>query len=120
MVKVGSHRKVGDKENHDKRYYISSLICSAEHIATTTQSHWSIENQLHWVLDVSFGEDRSKIRDGHAPHNIALVRHAIINAINLTRQDKPKRNPYETNSKRSYYCFQIGGKAKIHKIYASN
>lgn len=48
------------------------------------RSHWGIENQLHWVLDVAFQEDDSRIRKDHAPENLALIRHV---AVNLLRQD---------------------------------
>ena len=48
------------------------------------RSHWGIENQLHWVLDVAFNEDDSRIRKDHAPENMALIRHI---ALNLLRQD---------------------------------
>ena len=50
--------------------------------------HWGIENQLHWVLDMSFGEDQSRIRNDNAPTNVAIIRHA---ALNMMRQAQKKR-----------------------------
>ena len=50
--------------------------------------HWGIENQLHWVLDMSFGEDQSRIRKGNAPSNVGIIRHA---ALNMIRRSKKKR-----------------------------
>lgn len=74
-----------------RRYYISSLAPAeaeenlAKRIAVAARSHWSIENRVHWVLDVSFGEDRSRIRKRHGPENVSVLRRI---AMNLVRQDK--------------------------------
>jgi predicted transposase YbfD/YdcC len=67
-----------------RRFYISSLLADAERIAQAVRSHWSIENRLHWVLDVSFREDASRIRKGDGPENVAVLRRI---ALNLVRQD---------------------------------
>jgi hypothetical protein len=49
------------------------------------RSHWGIENSLHWVLDVIFGEDRSRLRTGNGANNMAVVRHFAINAVRLAK-----------------------------------
>jgi predicted transposase YbfD/YdcC len=67
-----------------RRFYISSLSADAERMAQAVRSHWSIENRLHWVLDVSFREDASRIRKGSGPENVAVLRRI---ALNLVRQD---------------------------------
>jgi predicted transposase YbfD/YdcC len=68
----------------DYRFYISSLVRSATAFVTMIRQHWDIENKLHWSLDVTFNEDRCRIRKDHAPENIAAVRHI---ALNLLRQE---------------------------------
>jgi len=68
----------------DYRIYISSLIRSATAFVTMIRQHWDIENKLHWSLDVTFNEDRCRIRKEHAPENVAAVRHI---ALNLLRQE---------------------------------
>jgi len=68
----------------DYRFYISSLGRSADAFVTMIRQHWDIENQLHWSLDVTFNEDCCRIRKGHAPENVAAVRHI---ALNLLRQE---------------------------------
>lgn len=68
----------------DYRFYISSLGRSADAFVTMIRQHWDIENKLHWSLDVTFNEDRCRIRKEHAPENVAAVRHI---ALNLLRQE---------------------------------
>ncbi|MGS2724948.1 ISAs1 family transposase [Porticoccus sp. GXU_MW_L64] len=88
IVQLESERHVGDKCSREKRYYVGSCQDSAQELLKAIRSHWSVENNLHWVLDMSFGEDQSRIRKGNAPNNIAVIRHAVLNAINTV---KPKR-----------------------------
>jgi predicted transposase YbfD/YdcC len=62
----------------------------AAHLAHTIRSHWGIENRLHWVLDVVFHEDASTIRPGHAPENLASIRHLALNLIRQERSSNGK------------------------------
>lgn len=80
-----------------KRYYISSLPADAERIAVAVRSHWGIENRVHWVLDVSFSEDESRIRKGHSPENVGVLRRI---ALNLVRQDE-RRGSLKQKRKRA-------------------
>jgi len=77
-------RITDDKETTKIRFYISSLEANAKKILNSTRQHWSIENGLHWVLDIVFNEDRSRVRKDHAPANLAVLRHM---AVNLLKQE---------------------------------
>ena len=79
------------------RYYITSKDLDAAQLASAVRSHWAIENSLHWVLDVAFKEDLSRLRVGHGATNMAIVRHF---ALNLVRQIKDKRS-IKTRRKRA-------------------
>ena len=68
----------------DYRIYISSVVRSATAFVTMIRQHWDIENKLHWSLDVTFNEDRCRIRTDHAPANMVSLRHV---ALNLLRQE---------------------------------
>jgi predicted transposase YbfD/YdcC len=63
-------------------FSLSSLPPDAQHLSKAIRQHWSIENQLHWLLDVTFGEDSCRIRKGNAPENMALLKRWSINLLN--------------------------------------
>jgi predicted transposase YbfD/YdcC len=88
IIKVASRTELADRCRFETRYYVSSRRLSAGQAAEAVRSHWAIENSLHWVLDVTFGDDRSRLRTGHGAKNMAVVRHF---AINLVRAAKDKR-----------------------------
>lgn len=73
----------------ERRYYISSAKLDPQRLAQAVRGHWGIENGLHWVLDVIFKEDQSRLRRGHGACNMAVVRHF---ALNLVRLGKGKRS----------------------------
>ena len=72
LVRVESERHCGDRVSTEVRGFISSLPPKAQPQLRTVRKHWSIENAHHWVLDVAFGEDGSRIRTGHAAHNMVI------------------------------------------------
>jgi predicted transposase YbfD/YdcC len=86
---VESRIERGDKIETERRSYISSRVLSAPDFAAGVRSHWGIENKVHWNLDVTFNEDRSRLRIGHGAKNMAVVRHF---ALNLLRQVDNKRS----------------------------
>jgi predicted transposase YbfD/YdcC len=71
------------------RFYISSLEVRADFFAKAVRSHWGIENSLHWVLDMAFREDESRIRMGNAAENFSMIRRL---ALNLIKQEKSIKN----------------------------
>ena len=72
------------------RYTISSREMSAEDLALSARAHWGIENRLHWVLDVTFGEDASQIREDHGPQNFSLLKKIVLNMLRLDTTGKAK------------------------------
>jgi predicted transposase YbfD/YdcC len=78
---VQTERRRADATTAGTRYYLLSRPLSARTLGEAARSHWGIENQVHWVLDVSFGEDRSRIRRGVAAENAAILRRIALNVI---------------------------------------
>jgi predicted transposase YbfD/YdcC len=84
VVRIDSQRRLNNQHSHQTRYYISSLAGEPNRFNTVVRTHWTIENQLHWVLDVAFREDDSRVHRGHAAENLAVLRHM---ALNLLKQE---------------------------------
>lgn len=74
----------------ERRYYLSSLSVDVRRFARAVRSHWSIENQLHWVMDVNFKEDQSRARSGYASENLATLRRWALNLIKADQQKKKR------------------------------
>jgi len=85
---VVSERRIGDESTCQTRYFITSLGCDAEKILNAVRSHWKVENSLHWVLDIAFREDESRIRKGYAAENMAVVRQLALNLLKQERTSK--------------------------------
>lgn len=77
---VETERWRDGRASREQRYYITSLE-DVESFRQAVRSHWRIENELHWRLDVTFREDASRIRRGNAPHNLGVIRHVAVNLL---------------------------------------
>ena len=85
IAMVTAERRIEEKIERESRYFITSLECDAEKVLHAVRTHWHIENSLHWVLDVAFREDESRIRNKHSAENMVVLRHI---ALNLLKQEK--------------------------------
>jgi predicted transposase YbfD/YdcC len=85
---VESTREMGGRISVERRYYLSSLKLDAQTFARAVRGHWGVENKVHWVMDVCFGEDQSRARTGHAAANLAALRRL---ALNLLKKEKTKK-----------------------------
>ena len=89
VVMVKRERRLWNKITTEVCFYITSLGADATLLAQAIRAHWGIENSLHWVLDVTFREDQSRIRNGHGPENIGLLRRL---ALNLLKREPSKQS----------------------------
>jgi predicted transposase YbfD/YdcC len=97
VVKIQSERRLPSKTEQQSRYFITSLPPDAKRILAAVRAHWQIENGLHWVLDIAFREDDSRVRKDHGPRNFAVLRQI---ALNLLKQER---------------SLKVGVKAKRHR-----
>jgi predicted transposase YbfD/YdcC len=100
---VDSLRQVGNNEfSFERRYYISSRDLTAEQLAVSVRSDWGVENRLHWVLDVSFGEDASTVRNDNAPQNLSLLKKIVLNLIRLDAANETKTSLRRTRKRAAW------------------
>ena len=93
LVLVESERTRKGITSRERRVYISSLDAQAHRMADCVRGHWHIENRLHWVLDVTFGEDASRVRTGTAPEVMAALRSSTLALIRRTGQKPTAARP---------------------------
>ncbi len=116
-------RHLWNKVTHEVHFYLSSLPADAQNLGNAIRTHWGIENQVHWTLDVTLrcphsgindpaevssaweraprdNEDHCRIRSGNAPRNLALLRRMALNALN--QEKSLKRSRSTKNETRSY------------------
>jgi predicted transposase YbfD/YdcC len=106
---VVSERRLDGSATREERYYLLSDALSAVAFGAAVRSHWGIENQVHWVLDMTFGEDRSRIRTGYAAENFAVLRHLALNLLQrhpTTSKASIKTRRFKAATNESY-LFQI-------------
>ena len=85
---VESTREVQGEATTERRYFLASLPLGVKRFAKAVREHWGVENEVHWQLDVSFNEDQSRARTGHAAENLALLRRL---ALNLLKRETTKK-----------------------------
>ncbi len=86
------------RQTTTRRYYLTSVEPREfvpQRLLKQVRGHWGVENQLHWCLDVSFGDDASRVRKDHGPRNLAVIRRQ---ALNLLRRNPPQRGKYGSPS----------------------
>jgi predicted transposase YbfD/YdcC len=93
IVKVVGTRRIGRDETSETRYYITNLENNASRLLQAVRRHWGIENSCHWVLDIAFREDESRIRQGHSAQNFATLRHI---AMTLLKRDTSTKGGIRT------------------------
>jgi predicted transposase YbfD/YdcC len=106
IARVEGERHLGDRVSTEVRYYITSFGQDVGRLAEAVRGHWGIENSLHWVLDVTFQEDDSRLRSGYGAENFAVIRHIALNLL--------KREPSKGSLKRKRY------KAALSNEFRSN
>lgn len=88
LVMVQAERRIGLKVSRETRYFIASLESNPRLALRAVRQRWGIENELHWVLDIAFREDESRVRKDHAPENLAVLRHMAFNLLKQERRAK--------------------------------
>ncbi len=84
VSRIRAQRLMGEESSCEDRYHIAS-ITGAKRVLWAVRSHWGIENELHWTLDIAFDEDRCRVRKDNGPENFAILRHI---ALNLLKHEK--------------------------------
>lgn len=84
IARVEAHVEAGGKITVARRYYLCSATLDPQTFARAVRAHWGVENRLHWVLDVVFHDDLARLRTGHGPENMAVVKHMAMNLLNKT------------------------------------
>jgi predicted transposase YbfD/YdcC len=88
IIEIQSIREIDGNAIHEKRYYISSLSLDVEKAANAITSHWAVESCLHWVLDVTFREDKLRIRIGNGADVMSTIRRITLNLLKKNKTSK--------------------------------
>ena len=99
---VEATRIIGEKESKERRYFIQSIPADAKRFGHAVRNHWAVENNVHWVMDVTFNEDRALQCLGNAAENMSLIRRLALNVL--------KRNPLKKPIKRKRYVAMMNTK----------
>jgi predicted transposase YbfD/YdcC len=105
--KVVRVRQTAEKTTTETAYYLLSGVLSPERFNEVARQHWSIENSLHWRLDVVMNEDQDRTRMGHGPHNLAVLRHMAINAMQKEGSKGSLRGKFKRAGWDDDYLFRL-------------
>ena len=116
VVMVYRRRRLDNGQvTEETQFFLSSLDADAQRLGRAIRLHWGIENQLHWVLDLTFGEDNSRIRQGHGPENFTLLKRMAISALNQETSSKRSiRQKAKLASMRPDYMMKVLASATTH------
>jgi predicted transposase YbfD/YdcC len=92
IAMVESETERGGRVERERRYYLGSAGLDAATFARAVRAHWGIENRLHWTLDVVFRDDLARLRSGHGPENMAVVKHIALNLLHQARPTTSLKN----------------------------
>jgi predicted transposase YbfD/YdcC len=109
IARVEGERHLGDRVSTEVRYYITSFGQDVGRLAEAVRGHWGIENSLHWVLDVTFREDDSRLRAGYGAENFAVIRHIALNLL--------KREPSKGSLKRKRYKAALNNESRSNVLF---
>jgi predicted transposase YbfD/YdcC len=110
IAMIESERWIKGETTRERRYYISTLTSVAA-VAGAVRAHWGVENSLHWVLDVTFREDDSRIRTGYAPENFNLMRQVALNLF--------KKEPSNLSIKRKRFKAALNDSYREKVVFAT-
>ena len=110
MAQVSCQRPAGDIAP-EQRHYLGDRPLTAAAFLQKARAHWTIENRRHWVLDVAFDEDHNRVRTGHAPGSLAVVRQQ---ALNLRRPEQSRKAGIQAKRKRAGWDY-----AYLQKVLSS-
>jgi predicted transposase YbfD/YdcC len=113
IIEYRCERTVGEETTVTSRYYISSKDASAEELGKIIRNHWSIENNVHWALDVSLGEDGCRARKDNSPKNLTVLRKialGLLRAFNAGKRVSIKRKMFRASLNPSFLQKVLFGK----------
>ncbi len=96
VIKITSIFETKGKTTTEDRFYIASLIAPAKKLSKSVRQHWGVES-MHWILDVSFGDDQSRVRKGNAPQNMAVIKKSALNLLQIIKNRFPRINGVRTS-----------------------
>lgn len=112
LICVRSTRSIKDKSSLELRFYIANEKSSAQKFGLEIRSHWGIENKVHWQLDVSYGEDKSKVRKDNGPENLSVLKRCTMNLLKADTKTKAgiKNKRAKAGWSREYMMELLNGK----------